>query len=326
MTADRASGQTNDAGRPAMSWAVNFPERAASWKEPYPLDVAASVCAREGIRAIEINYSILEALEPGQLQAAVQILACVGVRILSMHSPFNEPCSLEHPERGKRLAAVDRTIRCLRVCGESRIGRLVIHPSNRTSNDPKVIRDNLCRSIEQLLPAAQETGVILCLENMLPYHAFGSAPQDVAGVVEQFADPHLRAVFDSGHAHGTGAVLEVFEAMRPYIAHTHLHDNNGDRDLHLPPGYGTLPWPSLMPRLLELQLDAPLFVEAPPWSHYTDFARLRLEMTALANACLGAGRFPSLRRPGEGDDWQLRRDPTTGRLIVFDEQGRVVQD
>ena len=132
----------------------------------------------------------------------------------------------------------------------------------------------------------------LCLENMPPYHLFGSQPADVPSILNRFNHPRLRAVFDSGHAHMAGAAVEIFEAVRPLIAHVHLHDNNGDRDLHLPPGYGTLPWPDLMPRLLQLQLDVPLFVEAPPWQSYVSFRRLQLETTALANACLGGGPVP----------------------------------
>lgn len=305
----------------AFAWAVNFPDRSASWQEPWSFDVAAATCARQAIRAIEINYSVLEPLEPPRQQAASDLLAAVGVRIVSMHTPFNEPCSLENPDRGKRQAAVDRTGRCLRLCATLGIGRLVIHTSHRTSSDAKLVRDNLCRSIEELLPVARQARVILCLENMMPYHAFGSQPRDVPGVVEQFDDPHLRSIYDSGHAHASGLAIEVFDAMKLTLAHVHLHDNNGDRDLHLPPGYGTLPWPALMPRLLALQLDIPLFVEASPWSTYTDFARLQLEMTALANACLGPGRFPTLRAPDETDAWTLRRDPATGRLVVYNEQG-----
>ncbi len=308
----------------AGSWAVNYPDRAASWDSPWGADVAAATCAREGIRAIEINYSVLEALEPAGQQATFAMLSAVGTRVISMHAPFNEPCSLEHPDRGKRLAAVDRVLRCLRTCSDSGVGRLVVHPSNRTSEDARVIADNLRRTFDDLLPAAETAGVTLCLENMPPYHAFGSGPGDVVSVLERYNHPRLRAVYDSGHAQMAHAAVEIFEAMRPYIAHVHLHDNNGDRDLHLPPGYGTVPWPDLMPRLLRLQLDVPLFVEAPPWRSYTSFGRLQLETTALANACLGGDRFPNLRRPGADGDWRLQRDPGTGSLVVYDADGGVM--
>lgn len=305
-------------------WAVNFPDRPTSWKDAWPLDVAAAACAREQIRAIEINFAVLEVLEPVQQQAAFDILSSVSVRVISMHAPFSEPSALDNPDRAKRLAAVDRTVRCLKMCAAHGVGRLVIHPSSRLCRDAQSVIDNLCRSLEDLVPAAHAAGVMLCLENMPPYHLFGSAPQDVPSILERFNHPRLRAVFDSGHAHMTGAAVEVFQAMRWRIAHVHLHDNNGDRDIHLPPGYGTLPWPELLPELLQLHLDVPLFVEAQPWQSYTGFKRLQLEMTALANACLGTDRFPSLRRPDEPGDWYLQRDARTGSLLVFDDQGRTI--
>jgi sugar phosphate isomerase/epimerase len=313
-----ASGDAN------FSWAVNFPDRAASWKEAWPLDVAAAACAREAIRAIEINYAVLECLEPPLQQAAFDLLGAVGVRVISMHTPFSEPCALEHPDRAKRLGAVDRVSRCLRFCSASSVGRLVIHSCNRTCKDAQSVRDNLFRSLDELVPVAEAAAVTLCLENMPSYHPFGSGPDDVRSILRHYEHPRLRAVFDSGHAHMAGAAVEIFDAMQPYIAHVHLHDNNGDRDLHLPPGYGSVPWPDLMPRLLQLRLDVPLFVEAAPWQGYTSFGRLQLETTALANACLGTDRFPSLRRPGSGSDWTLQRDPRTGRLLVFDALGAAI--
>ncbi len=241
---------------------MGFPERPAAYKDAWPLEVAIAACGRQSIQAIEINYSVFEPLDPPRQMAALEMLAAVGVKINSMHSPFSEPRALEIADRGQRLAGVDRTIRCLRLCNRCRIRRLVIHSSNSAGGNTQSERDNLCRSIEELLPVARTMNVILCLENMPPYHAFGWRPEDVAGVIAQFDDPYLRGVFDSGHANMAGPVLEIFEAMRPYIVHTHLHDNNRDRDLHLPPGYGTVPWPTLMPRLLDLDLDIPLFIEA----------------------------------------------------------------
>lgn len=312
-------------GEASFSWAVHFPERGASWKDPWPLDVAAAVCAREGIRAIEMNYTVVESLEPPLQQAAFDLLAAVGVRVLSMHSPFSEPTALEHPDRAKRLATVDRIRRCLQFCSMHGVGRVVVHPSTRATSDPQAIRDNLRRTFDDLVPAAEAAGVTLCLENMPPYHAFGSAAEEVLSILRHYEHPRLRAVFDSGHAHMAGAAVEIFDAMRPYIAHVHLHDNNGDRDLHLPPGYGSLPWPELMPRLLQLRLDGPLFIEAPPWQSYSSFGRLQLEATALANACLGADRFPSLRQRGSTGGWTLQRDPRSGGLVVFGADGGVIQ-
>lgn len=325
MTSECTSRPTGcDVPDDTVLWAVSLPDRPGTWKDPWPIEVAAATCARESVRAVEINYSIVEALDPARQQAACEVLTCLGIQIVSVHSPKTD-CALENPDRAKRLAAVDRTARALRFCGQQGIARLVVHPCNRTSKDPRAIRDNLCRSIEELLSVARHVGVTMCLENMPSYHPFSSRPEDVPGIIEQFSDPNLRATFDAGHANMTGVPLEVFEAMRPYIAHTHLHDNSGDRDMHLPPGYGAVPWPALMPRLLQLrQQGVPLYIEAVPWSGGTSFARLQLETTALANACLGPGRYPSLRRPGEDDQWYLRRDPQTGQLVVFNEQGEVI--
>jgi len=300
-----------------------FPVREAPWQEIWPLERSIEFCVKQGIRRVEMMHFTVESLEEHELQKFVDSLKQAQVEVVSLHLPFGPECAIENPDRPARLSAVDRHKRCLDICAQMGVPLAVLHPANRTCSDGEVVKANVMRSVEELIPAAEKAGVVLCLENMLPYHPFGSQPEEVASIIEKFSHPNLRAVFDSGHANVAGLVMEVFEAMRPYIAHTHLHDNNGLTDLHVPPGYGSVPWPRLMVELLRLDESVPLYIEAMPWGG-SDYRRLWLETTALANACLGPGRFPSLRRPGEDDGWYLRRDAGGGKLIVFDENGRPI--
>jgi sugar phosphate isomerase/epimerase len=52
------------------------------------------------------------------------------------------------------------------------------------------------------------------------------------------------ATIDVGHAHTNNAVTDFLQAGFP-VAYYHVSDNDGERDLHLPIGEGTIDWTQL---------------------------------------------------------------------------------
>ena len=124
-------------------------------------------------------------------------------------------------------------------------------------------------SLEKLLPAAEKSGIILCVENA--FEPVNSA-DEVLFYIHHFDHPNIRCCFDSGHANimrKEGKDLsrykkefkeivwrgdlrlsdEEFDKMAPYIVTCHLHDNDGYADSHFLPGNGTTDWDLLMEKL-----------------------------------------------------------------------------
>ncbi len=86
------------------------------------------------------------------------------------------------------------------------------------------------------------TGLLICVENMPPGVHPGSRMADLAELLRELDHPQLALALDTGHANlGEGVASETWSAGS-LLATTHVHDNNGRQDTHLPPGEGTVDW------------------------------------------------------------------------------------
>jgi sugar phosphate isomerase/epimerase len=80
--------------------------------------------------------------------------------------------------------------------------------------------------IEQVLPEAERRGVVLALENHLnmPGRSY-----EIVGIIERFASPHLRCMFDCANFLGNAMdeiedPLRALDLLQPYVAHVHVKD------------------------------------------------------------------------------------------------------
>ena len=85
---------------------------------------------------------------------------------------------------------------------------------------------------------------------------------------------------------GASAALEI---LRDRIISFHLADNDGHKDQHSQPPYGTIDWETLVRAVDEMDFAYPATVEAPPWNRATPGTLLR-EVQALF-----AGEWPTFR-------------------------------
>ena len=77
----------------------------------------------------------------------------------------------------------------------------------------------------------------ICIENVLD-----DEPDMMAAIARDAADPRIGLCYDVGHANivGDRSQDEWLETMAPYLKHLHIHNNDGDRDLHRGLTEGTL--------------------------------------------------------------------------------------
>jgi sugar phosphate isomerase/epimerase len=85
-------------------------------------------------------------------------------------------------------------------------------------------------------------GVLICVENMPPGVHPGSCMADLAALVIELEHPHLALALDTGHANLGEGVAHETNAAGSLLATTHVHDNDGRTESHLPPGHGTVDW------------------------------------------------------------------------------------
>jgi sugar phosphate isomerase/epimerase len=150
--------------------------------------------------------------------------------------------------------------------------------------------------LRRLADQAGEAGIMVAVENRAPtpaviaHRSYGLDPRQVAEQVAAVSHPQVTMCLDTGHAFLAARYLhhDFLSAVRdvaPVVGHIHLSDNFGrvppvpspephemevlgEGDLHLPPGWGTLPLAEVM--AVTYPLDPIVIVEIRYVRHYAE--------------------------------------------------------
>lgn len=91
-------------------------------------------------------------------------------------------------------------------------------------------------------------GITIALENVME-----PGPEMLVEIVRQVEDPRLGLCLDVGHANSRVSEtppLDWISPMAPYLRHVHLHNNDGDMDLHQSLGEGSVPMEAVLDTVL----------------------------------------------------------------------------
>ncbi len=246
------------------------------------------------------------------------VWAEAGVTIDSLHGPHGESCDLAAPEPAARQAAVALWRELLEPFAATGCRVAVLHPS--AGRTPRADRAEAARrladSLAELLPAAQQAGLLLALENLGPGQ-FGCREEELLAVLEACDSPALGLCFDTGHAHLTRRLLPLHDALAARCVHYHISDNDQLADHHAPPPYGTIPWQPFWQRVAAQAPRHPLLLEVPPTDQRA-VSHLRSLATAMVHSCLAPDAFPRLSPPGRAE---FVKSVTTGCFEIIRSQG-----
>lgn len=203
-----------------------------------------------------------------------------------------------------RHRALHLSVACagLEFCAAIGARVFVLHPGWMTEADRAANPDRLMglerAALAELCEVAERYGVRIALENLPPIPdtligervCYGFDPAALARQIAAVDHPNLVATIDFSHAwqaaHYAGTdVLDSLRPLAPLTNHLHVHDSFGRPptlrraapwenmayglgDLHLPVGWGTVPWGRLADALavhpgtvLTLEIDTP-YVDA----------------------------------------------------------------
>ncbi len=172
-----------------------------------------------------------------------------GVRRFSFHMPFNElsPAAIDPLVRDLTRRRYEQALSLATTWG---IKRLIVH----TGFIPIIYYPqwylNQATAFWRDFLADKPADILICMENVME-----DAPDMICELVERVADPRLRICLDVGHANTRVSNVpwrEWIDATQPYLAHLHIHNNDGDNDLHDSLDAGVLP----MRELLRVSIDA----------------------------------------------------------------------
>jgi len=253
-----------------------------------------------GFHGVEIfcSRSHFDYTNRAEIQNIAGALADARLKLTSLHAPTSrdlsatreggQPLSICEVERVRRIEAMDELKRAIDVAEELPFSRMIFHMGgSRETADPRK-RDAAFSSLEHLILHAKHVGVTICVENTTS--EMGS-PAYLRSFIDETRLTGLRVNFDIGHANlADGAeenrIAEGFEPVRELAASTHIHDNHGEKDEHLPPYEGSIDWTEAVTLLktapeanlpLTLELKEKIGPEAPTPQQQLDAARRSLD-------------------------------------------------
>lgn len=194
------------------------------------------------------------------------------VALHSMHAPLyadadmgragGPAVNVVHPEKSRRIDAMDEWKRALEVAETLPFKFLVLHLGERGDEWSPRALDHAVSALEHMRVFGKPLGVGLLLENI---QNDVTKPEHLLEVLRVGHFKDVGVCFDIGHANLNEGVEGSLDELKPLIGSTHLHDNHGDKDEHLWPGEGKIEWAAAIE---ELQ-NAPLHPAAVLEIHYT---------------------------------------------------------
>lgn len=188
-----------------------------------------------------------------------------------MHSPGMGSVGREPMEDVK----LELTKRAFEFCSILGTKHLVIHPRLFTDgiyghNQARILEDNL-RFYDSLLPYARKYNVTIGLENMFSWDpqklqycpTTFSDVEEMLECIRRLGDEHVAVCFDTGHYNVLGKnPAEAVRILGDKLELLHVHDNFGNGDHHLAPGYGTINWTEFMQALKDVGYKGTFTAEA----------------------------------------------------------------
>ena len=189
----------------------------------------------------------------------------------SVHSPLfsddvwgrsgpHSVVSLTETSRARRIEVTDEIKRAIEIADKIPFRYLIQHVGMADEEFDEAKFEAVFNCLDELIVFGKQLGVQILVENTP--NDFSTAQR----LVHLIAATHLPIsfCFDTGHAHLHKGIEHEFLLMKDRIRSTHVHDNDGEGDIHLFPLHengGSVDWASTMELLRSLPDDVPLVME-----------------------------------------------------------------
>jgi sugar phosphate isomerase/epimerase len=212
--------------------------------------------AQAGFDAVE--YSHIEHLSDDDLKIISAAASDLGLISWSAHSWQSIPGNISELE--KSLTEYDNFLHKSKLLG---VKVIVVHCDGEKNNleDTTVKQKRLGANLACLEPLADKAakiGASVAIENGTNWADW----QFIIEMVTNLQHPSVGLNIDTGHANlGDMKPARAIRAAGSLLITTHLQDNYGKADDHLPPGLGTIDWFSVVSTLTEVGYAGTYMVE-----------------------------------------------------------------
>lgn len=242
-------------------------------KDKMPIDEAVRRIAAAGFDAVDANLVMIcnktlrlhtddWKYEAEKIALAVQE---TGIELAQCHLPFKgKKVKWNTPE--ELAYYYEMFYRAIDVAGFLGIPWGVIHPERfigQNLSDEECCRINH-ETNDKYIEYALNKGVNIAYENMTLGAKAGYCAyiDQLVDLIDSYADPRIGACLDTGHANMVyDDQYEPILKLGHRLHCTHINDNLGKDDLHLPPFSGTVKWESVIKGLREINYPGVLNLE-----------------------------------------------------------------
>ena len=209
------------------------------------------LAARSGAQGVEI-FAARQHFDYASREHVAELAAWFRSNTLkpfSMHAPMfpdremgraGAPAvNVLHPEKSRRIDAMDEIKRALEAAELIPFSNLVMHLGEREDGWSQRSIEYAITALEHLGAFAHPLGVRLLVENLL---SEPTTPERLVTILDLGHQKNVGICLDLGHANLTVGVPEAIGTLGSRIASVHAHDNHAIKDEHLWPGDGNIDW------------------------------------------------------------------------------------
>jgi sugar phosphate isomerase/epimerase len=219
------------------------------------------LAARSGARGVEI-FAARQHFDYTSREHVMELAGWFASNPLdpfSMHAPLfpdremgraGAPAvNVIHPEKSRRIDAMDEIKRALEAAEHIPFTKLVMHLGEKYDGWSLRTMEYATTALEHLGAFAKPLGVRVLVENLT---SDATTPEHLMTILDMAHLDQIDVCLDLGHAHISSGIAESIATFGKRIGEVHVHDNHGLKDEHLWPGDGTIDWPATVEALKQL--------------------------------------------------------------------------
>jgi hexulose-6-phosphate isomerase len=225
----------------------------------------AALAKEAGLDAVELNQSGSVA----EIERLAEVVREAGLEIASLMctTHWGSPLSSTDEEvRVKGVAGVAAALRQARAAGTDVV--LVVPGVVTEDVSYKAAYALARRSLEELLPVAEETGVTMALENV--WNRFLLSPLEMRDFIDSFGSPLVQAYFDVGNILLYGYPHHWIEALGKRIKRVHIKDFDAGSRQFVGLLQGSVDYPRVVSALRGVGYDGYLTAELGAYKQYPE--------------------------------------------------------
>ena len=240
--------------------------------------VLADAFRKSKFRNIEVYLPFFTSDKPGIHAAKTRTLELIHqgiIRPVSAHLPFGGVWDVSSLQERRRHCAVLCLENMIRENAELLGPNLTLHSSSEPPMEEHPARiDQVCKSLEELIPLAEEFGFSFNIE-YLPRTCIGHSVEEIQTITSRFNPEHVGICMDVNHVMDHAEALpEIIRTLTPRIRTFHISDYDNVDETHWVAGHGCIDWPAVMSQIRKIPQDVYLIHEVSfvheTWNHTID--------------------------------------------------------